>query len=320
MVDERSHVPVLLDEVVQALTPAPHGIYLDATYGRGGHVRAILERLGPNGRVIAMDRDPAAIAHARKAFDADARVHVHHAPFSMLSRVLEQENVNGQVNGALFDLGVSSPQLDQAERGFSFRADGALDMRMDPTRGESAAQWLERATAQEIERVVRDYGEERFARRVARAIVRARDVQPIVTTLQLADIVAGAVPTREPGQHPATRTFQALRIYVNRELEELEAALPQAVAALAPGGRLAVISFHSLEDRVVKRFFAREARGGDLPPDLPLRAAELHPRLRVVGKAVRAGAAEIARNPRARSAVLRVAERTAESAGGAAYA
>jgi 16S rRNA (cytosine1402-N4)-methyltransferase len=319
-VNERAHVPVLLDEVVQALKPAPQGIYLDATYGRGGHVRAILERLGPQGRIIAIDRDPAAVAHARDAFGADARVHAHHAPFSMLSRVLEQEGVNGQVDGALFDLGVSSPQLDRAERGFSFRAAGSLDMRMDPTRGESAAQWLARATVQEIERVIRDYGEERFARRVARAIVRARDLQPIATTLQLAEIVASAVPTREPGQHPATRTFQALRIHINRELDELEAALPQAVAALAPGGRLAVISFHSLEDRAVKRFLAREARGGDLPPDLPLRAAELHPRLRVVGKAARASAAEIARNPRARSAVLRVAERTEESTGHAADA
>jgi 16S rRNA (cytosine1402-N4)-methyltransferase len=319
-VNERAHVPVLLDEVVQALKPAPQGIYLDATYGRGGHVRAILERLGPQGRIIAIDRDPAAVAHARDAFGADARVHAHHAPFSMLSRVLEQEGVNGQVDGALFDLGVSSPQLDRAERGFSFRAAGSLDMRMDPTRGESAAQWLARATVQEIERVIRDYGEERFARRVARAIVRARDLQPIATTLQLAEIVASAVPTREPGQHPATRTFQALRIHINRELDELEAALPQAVAALAPGGRLAVISFHSLEDRAVKRFSAREARGGDLPPDLPLRAAELHPRLRVVGKAARASAAEIARNPRARSAVLRVAERTEESTGHAADA
>lgn len=318
--NEHAHRPVLLDEVVQALMPAPDGIYVDATYGRGGHVRAILEHLGRRGRIIAMDRDPAAVAHARDAFAADARVHVHHAPFSMLSRVLEQEGVSGQVNGALFDLGVSSPQLDQAERGFSFRADGRLDMRMDPTHGESAAQWLARASEPEIERVIREFGEERFARRVARAIVRARDRQPITTTLQLAEIVAGAVPTREPGQHPATRTFQALRIHVNRELEELESALPQAVAALAPGGRLAVISFHSLEDRAVKRFFAREARGGDLPPDLPVRAAEVHARLRVIGKAVRAGAAEIARNPRARSAVLRVAERTARLNGGAGHA
>ena len=320
MVNARAHVPVLLDEVVQALMPAAHGTYVDATYGRGGHVRAILKHLGPQGRIIAMDRDPVAVAHARDAFAADARVHVYHAPFSMLSRVLDQERANGQVNGALFDLGVSSPQLDQAERGFSFRADGLLDMRMDPTHGESAAQWLARAAEQEIERVIRDFGEERFARRVARAIVRARAVQPITTTLQLAEIVAGAVPTREPGQHPATRTFQALRIHVNRELEELEAALPQALAALAPGGRLAVISFHSLEDRAVKHFFAREARGGDLPPDLPLRAAEVHARLRVIGKAMRAGAAEIARNPRARSAVLRVAERTTDPTGGVAHA
>lgn len=320
MVNERAHLPVLLDEVVQALMPAPDGIYVDATYGRGGHVRAILEHLGPRGRIIAMDRDPAAVAHARDVFAADARVHVHHAPFSMLSRVLEQEGANGQVNGALFDLGVSSPQLDQAERGFSFRSEGLLDMRMDPTHGESAAQWLARAIEPEIARVIREFGEERFARRVARAIVRARARQPITTTLQLAEIVAGAVPTREPGQHPATRTFQALRIHVNRELKELQAALPQAVAALAPGGRLAVISFHSLEDRAVKRFFAREARGGDLPPDLPVRAVEVRARLRVIGKAVRASAAEIARNPRARSAVLRVAERTARLNGGADHA
>ncbi len=315
----QAHVPVLLDEALQALNLQPHGIYIDTTYGRGGHARAILARLGPHGRVIGMDRDPAAVAHAQQLASSDPRVRVHHASFASLSQVVAAERVSGQVNGVLFDLGVSSPQLDEAARGFSFRAAGPLDMRMDPTRGISAAQWLAHASVDDIARVLRNFGEERFARRVAQAIVRARAEQPITTTVQLAELVAAAVPTREPGQHPATRTFQAIRIHVNRELDELASALPQAVAALAGGGRLVVISFHSLEDRLVKRFFAHEARGGDLPPELPLRAAELHPRLRLVGKAVRASAAEARRNPRARSAVLRVAERIAAPAAGAAH-
>jgi 16S rRNA (cytosine1402-N4)-methyltransferase len=318
-VNAHAHVPVLLDEALQALNLRPHGVYVDTTYGRGGHARAILERLGPHGRLIGMDRDPAAVAHAQNLSRSDQRARVHHASFALLSHVLEAERVSGQVDGVLFDLGVSSPQLDEAARGFSFRAAGPLDMRMDPTRGSSAAEWLAHATVEDIARVLRDLGEERFARRVAQAIVRARAEQPITTTAQLAELVAAAVPTREPGQHPATRTFQAIRIHVNRELDELASALPQAVAALASGGRLVVISFHSLEDRMVKRFFAREVRGGDLPPELPLRAAELQPRLRLVGKAVRAGEAERRRNPRARSAVLRVAERTAAPAAGLAY-
>jgi 16S rRNA (cytosine1402-N4)-methyltransferase len=318
-VNAHAHVPVLLDETLQALNLRPHGVYVDTTYGRGGHARAILERLGPHGRLIGMDRDPAAVAHAQNLSRSDQRARVHHASFALLSQVLEAERVSGQVDGVLFDLGVSSPQLDDAARGFSFRAAGPLDMRMDPTRGTSAAQWLAHATVEDVARVLRDFGEERFARRVAQAIVRARAEQPITTTVQLAELVAAAVPTREPGQHPATRTFQAIRIHVNRELDELASALPQAVAALASGGRLVVISFHSLEDRIVKRFFAREVRGGDLPPELPLRAAELQPRLRLVGKAVRAGEAERRRNPRARSAVLRVAERTAAPAAGLAH-
>jgi 16S rRNA (cytosine1402-N4)-methyltransferase len=315
-VNDDAHVPVLLEEVVRALNLAPQGVYVDATYGRGGHARAILARLGTQGRLIAMDRDPDAIAHAKRDAAADPRLRVYHAPFSMLADVLAREDVTGKVNGVLLDLGVSSPQLDQPVRGFSFRKDGPLDMRMDTTRGESAAQWLARATGEDIARVVRDYGEERFARRIARAIVANRETRPIASTAQLAEIVAHVVPTREPGQHPATRTFQAVRIYINRELEELETALPQALQALTVGGRFLVISFHSLEDRMVKRFFAREARGGDLPPDLPIRASDVRARLRVVGKAVRAGRDEVVRNPRARSAVLRVAERTNQQLGG----
>ena len=306
------HVPVLLDEVVRALNVKPQGIYVDATYGRGGHARAILQQLGSSGRLIAMDRDPQAVAHARREFASEQRLHVHHASFAMLTSILEHEGVMGQVDGLLFDLGVSSPQLDQAARGFSFRTEGPLDMRMDTARGESAAQWLARASTEEIAQVLRDLGEERFARRIARTIVQARLQQSITTTTQLAQLVAAAVPTREPGQHPATRTFQAIRIHINRELEELDQALPQAFDSLAPSGRLAVISFHSLEDSRVKRFFAREARGADVPPGLPVRAAEMHARMRIVGKAIRASASEIARNPRARSATLRVAERIPE--------
>jgi 16S rRNA (cytosine1402-N4)-methyltransferase len=306
-----AHRTVLLEEAVGALAILADGIYVDATFGRGGHSRAILERLGPAGRLIALDRDPQAIAAAR-AID-DPRFSIAHAPFSALAQVLDAQRA-GQVQGVLADLGVSSPQLDDAARGFSFRADGPLDMRMDPTRGVSAADWLAAATEQQIREAIRGYGEERFAKQVAKAIVDARAREPLRRTEQLAAVVAAAVRRREAqrevGQNPATRTFQALRILVNRELEEVALMLPQAIGRLAPGGRLVVISFHSLEDRLVKRVF--KAAGADgLPADLPIRARDLpQPPLRILGKARRASAAEISANPRARSATLRTAERT----------
>lgn len=312
--NEPEHVPVLLEETLQALKLREDGFYVDATCGRGGHSQAILERLGPRGRVFALDRDPQAVSAVRTRFAADARFEIHHAPFSQLQSLIETRGAAGRVDGILFDLGVSSPQLDEAARGFSFLREGPLDMRMDSTRGESAAQWLNHADEAEIARVLRDYGEERFARRIARAIVREREQKPLATTRELAGLIARSVPTRERGKDPATRSFQAIRIFINRELEEIETALPQAVRMLAPGGRLAVISFHSLEDRITKHFLRAEAKGEELPPGLPVRAHEVRTRLRLVGKAIRPSEQEIARNPRARSAVLRVAERTEEAA------
>ena len=301
------HRTVLLEEAVDALALKPGGTYVDATFGRGGHSRLILRRLNEQGRLIALDRDPAAVAAGRRI--ADPRLKVIHAAFSSLEEVLQAEAVEG-VEGVLLDLGVSSPQLDEAARGFSFRLDAPLDMRMDTSRGQTAAEWLAQASQQQIAEVIKNYGEERFANAVAKAIVAARAGGTIATTRQLAEIVASAVRTREQGQHPATRSFQAIRIHVNQELAELSLVLPQAVAALRPGGRLAVISFHSLEDRIVKRFLRDEARPPQLPARLPLRAADLPPpRLKLVGKPVTPSAAEIAANPRARSAVLRVAER-----------
>lgn len=297
------HEPVLAREAIEGLAIRPDGIYVDGTFGRGGHARLILERLGPSGRLIALDRDPQA-AQAARAIN-DPRFTFFKARFSELSMV------PAQVQGMLFDLGVSSPQLDDPARGFSFRHDGPLDMRMDPEAGMSAADWLATAEQKEIGRVIRDYGEERFAKQIAAAIVAARRSEPIVRTRQLADLVGQTVRTREPGQDPATRTFQALRIHLNRELEEVALMLPQAAARLAPGGRLAVISFHSLEDRIVKRFMQDAARP-QVPRELPLKASEMpQPVLRLVGRAQRASPDETRRNPRARSATLRVAERTA---------
>jgi 16S rRNA (cytosine1402-N4)-methyltransferase len=310
------HVTVLLDEAVAGLNVKPDGVYVDATFGRGGHSRAILARLGPNGRLLALDRDLDAVAEAQRW--QDPRFSIVHAPFSRLAGVAAANGVVA-ADGVLFDLGVSSPQIDTPERGFSFRHQAPLDMRMDTKHGVSAAEWLNEASEQEIARVVWEYGEERFAKSVAKAIVAARAEQPIATTRQLATIVAGAVRTRERGQDPATRTFQAVRIHVNRELEELAEALPCAVDLLRPGGRLAVISFHSLEDRIVKRYMRGEARGAELPPEIPVSAGEIpEGRLRLVGRAIRASDTEVARNPRARSAVLRVAERTAATSGGRA--
>ncbi len=305
-----AHTPVLLHPAVDALAidARPEGTFVDATFGRGGHSRLILDRLGAQGRLIALDRDADAIAAAREI--RDARFTPVHARFSELQPVLDALHA-GAVDGVLFDLGVSSPQLDDPERGFSFRFDAPLDMRMDRTRGMSAALWLSQAEEAEIREVLSGYGEERFAKQIAKAIVAARGRGPVSSTGQLAALVGAAVRTREPGQDPATRTFQALRIHLNQELEELSLALPQALAALKPHGRLAVISFHSLEDRIVKNFMRGAARP-EMPERLPLRARELpSPKLRVLGKPLRPGAEESRANPRARSAVLRVAEKPA---------
>lgn len=304
---DAAHVPVLAQEAVAALAISADGVYVDATFGRGGHSRMILEQLGPKGRLVALDRDPDAI-QAGAALQ-DARMTLVHSAFSRLGEVLGGLGLT-QVNGILLDIGVSSPQLDDATRGFSFRFDAPLDMRMDPGSGLSAADWLATATEGEISEVIRTYGEERFAKSIARAIVAARQEEAISSTAQLAGLIAATLKRREPGQHPATRSFQAIRIYINRELEELSQVLPQCVDFLKPGGRLAVISFHSLEDRIVKRYMRDESQGEQAPRRLPIQAAMLKPgRLRLVGRAQRASDAEVAANPRARSAVLRVAEK-----------
>ena len=305
------HTPVLRDEVLAGLSIRPDGCYCDATLGRGGHAAAILAALGPAGRVVAIDRDPDAIRAGRGRFEGESRLTLVRGSFGPLEERVRAAGVEGELDGVLLDLGVSSPQLDEARRGFSFMQDGPLDMRMDNEAGQSAAQWLAKAGEREIADVLRELGEERFARRIARAIVAARAVEPIERTGQLAAIVAAAVPTREPGKHPATRSFQAIRIPVNRELEQLEQALPQAVRLLAPGGRLCVISFHSLEDRMVKRFIRREEQGDPVYAGLPNVPPHARPRLKRVGSAVAAGEAEVVANPRARSAVLRIAERVA---------
>ena len=302
-----AHLSVLLEEAVAALAIKPSGTYVDATFGRGGHSRAILARLGAEGRLIALDRDPQAVEAAR-AID-DPRLTMLHESFGELAAALQQAGVDA-VDGVLLDVGVSSPQLDDGARGFSFRFDAPLDMRMDTTQGETAAAFLATAGIKEITEVIRNYGEERFAFQIAKKIVAARLERPLATTGQLAALVREAVRTREPGQDPATRTFQALRIHVNQELEQLALVLPAAVAALKPGGRLVVISFHSLEDRIVKRFLRDQASPDTLPKNLPLRSIDLPPaQLVLVGKPVKAGAAEVAANPRARSAVMRVAEK-----------
>jgi 16S rRNA (cytosine1402-N4)-methyltransferase len=305
------HAPVLPEEVLAGLSVRPGGCYCDATFGRGGHTAAILEAVGPVGRVVALDRDPEAIRAGQRRFAGDERLTLVKGSFGALETHVRAAGMDGELDGVLMDLGVSSPQLDEAERGFSFMQDGPLDMRMDNESGQGAAQWLARAGEREIADVLHTLGEERYARRIARALVAARAEAPVTRTRQLADIVAAAVPTREPGRHPATRSFQAIRIHVNRELEELEAALPQAVRLLAADGRLCVISFHSLEDRIVKRFIRREEQGDPVYAGLPEIPPHARARLKRMGAAVRPGAAEVAANPRARSAVLRVAARLA---------
>ncbi|MBV2091034.1 MAG: 16S rRNA (cytosine(1402)-N(4))-methyltransferase RsmH [Candidatus Thiodiazotropha sp. (ex Ctena orbiculata)] len=305
----QEHLSVLLQASVEALKVEPMGIYIDATFGRGGHSRLILEGLGEGGRLIGIDRDPQAVAHAEQLFAQDNRFRMVQENFAMLAEVAEQQGIAGQVNGILLDLGVSSPQLDQAQRGFSFTQDGPLDMRMDPSRGVSAAEWLAKAESREIAQVLKTYGEERHAKRIARAIVEARVAQPIETTGRLAELVSQANPSWEKGKHPATRSFQAIRIFINGELDALRQTLDGVIDVLAPGGRLAVISFHSLEDRIVKRFMRDQAKGDPFPPGVPVTDDQRQPRLRLVGKAITPDEAEISANPRARSAVLRVAER-----------
>ncbi len=302
-----AHVTVLLEEAVASLAIKADGVYMDATFGRGGHSRLILSRLGERGRLVAVDRDPQAIAAG--AAIGDGRFSLVHRAFGELSAAADDAGLSA-VDGVLFDVGVSSPQIDDAGRGFSFRYDAPLDMRMDTTEGETAAEWLARAELKEITEVIRNYGEERFAFQIAKKVVAARSEQPIVTTAQFAALVREAVRTREPGQDPATRSFQALRIHINQELRQLEVALPQALDLLKPGGRLVVISFHSLEDRIVKNFMRQQSTADSLPRHLPLRADQLpKPKLALVGKAIKPSATEIAGNPRARSAVMRVAEK-----------
>jgi len=300
---------VLAAEALDGLALEAGGYYVDATFGRGGHTALILQALGREGRLLALDRDPQAVAAGRRRFTGEVRLTLLHASFADLATLVPANAPERPCSGVLFDLGVSSPQLDDPQRGFSFRADGPLDMRMDPTHGEPVAAWLARASLDEIRQVIATFGEERFARRVAQAIVTARRTQAIARTGELAAIVSAAVRTREPGKHPATRTFQALRMFINDELGQLERGLAAALEVLRPGGRLAVISFHSLEDRAVKRFMQRESQVDPALRDLPLIPAQARPRLKLIGRKLRPAPAELARNPRARSALLRVAER-----------
>ena len=304
------HTPVLLDEVLRGLNIRPDGCYVDCTFGRGGHSKAILQCLNEQGRLFAIDKDPEAIYGVDKELSTDKRFSLLHGSFTMLEEVVEKNIMMRHVDGILFDLGVSSPQLDDAVRGFSFMNDGLLDMRMDNSTGITAAEWLMNANEAEIINVLQDFGEERFARRIAKAIVNYRVENDIQRTHQLADLITAAVPVRERDKHPATRTFQAIRIYINRELDEIRNALEQTVKVLANKGRLVVISFHSLEDRIVKRFMRKKARGDDYPQDLPVLHTLLKPELKIIGKAIYPGDAEIKRNPRSRSAVLRIAERS----------
>lgn len=305
-----SHVSVLLNECIDALAIKPDGIYIDATFGRGGHSGKILENLGAEGRLIAFDRDPQAIEAAQRFAD-DQRFTIVHEPFGEMARVISEMSLTGKIDGVLMDLGVSSPQLDDAERGFSFMKDGPLDMRMDTSRGQSAAQWLAEADEQDITQVIKEFGEEKFGKRIAHAIVEARQTTPLTRTAQLAELIDKAVPVKDKFKHPATRAFQGIRIYINAELEQLRVGLKAAVDVLAKDGRLAVISFHSLEDRLVKRFIKDQSRGKVVPANLPVTQAEIDADkvLRALSKAIKPTKEEIAQNVRSRSSVLRVAEK-----------
>lgn len=310
MENDFSHLSVLLQESIDGLAINPDGIYMDATFGRGGHSREILKVLSPKGQLIAIDRDLSAIEAAKSLAD-DPRFSIHHRPFSELQVVAEELGLIGKVDGILMDLGVSSPQLDDADRGFSFMRNGPLDMRMDTTRGLSAAQWLAVAEEQDITQVIKEFGEEKFGKRIAHGIVNARQIAPITDTAQLAEIIDLAVPVKDKFKHPATRSFQAIRIYVNSELDEIKTGLKAALNTLAPQGRLAVISFHSLEDRLVKRFVREQSRGLDVPHGMPILQAEIDASkaMKPIGKAIKPSADELKRNVRARSSVLRVAEK-----------
>ena len=301
------HKSVLLNESIDALNIEPTGIYIDGTFGRGGHSQAILDKLGEQGRLIAFDKDPQAIETAEQKFAADPRFRIVHDSFAELEKHIEQLGLTGSINGILLDLGVSSPQLDDPQRGFSFQQSGPLDMRMNDQQGMTAAQWLNKASETEIANVLYDYGEERFSRRIARAIVKARAEQPLTDTRQLAEIIKQAHPRWEKKKHPATRSFQGIRIFINNELTDLDSCLQQSYRCLARNGRLVVISFHSLEDRRVKQFFRRMSEGEQLPPDLPVMDETINRKMKLVGKRIKAGKQELSDNPRARSAVLRAA-------------
>jgi len=303
-----AHQPVLFTEALDALAIRTDGIYIDGTFGRGGHTLGILKRLGSKGCVYAFDKDDTAIQYGRQ-YIMDDRLTLKQGSFTMMESVATQNHFHGKVDGILLDLGVSSPQLNEAERGFSFLREGPLDMRMDPHTGESAAEWINHASEKEIEAVLKDNGEESFAKRISKAIVAARALHPFKTTSELAAVIAKAHPAWQKGQHPATQSFQAIRIHINHELEDLKEVLPQAFRLLAPGGRLVVISFHSLEDRLVKRFFREKATGGMIPRNLPIPTRDIQKTLKIVGKAQRPSPMEVSNNPRARSAILRVAEK-----------
>jgi 16S rRNA (cytosine1402-N4)-methyltransferase len=310
MKNDFSHLSVLLEESIDGLAIKPDGIYMDATFGRGGHSRQILKALSPKGQLIAIDRDLSAI-EAAKSLSDDSRFSIHHRPFSELQAVAEELGLIGKIDGILMDLGVSSPQLDDAQRGFSFMRNGPLDMRMDTTRGLSAAQWLAAAEEQDITQVIKEFGEEKFGKRIAHGIVNARQITPITNTAQLAEIIDLAVPVKDKYKHPATRSFQAIRIYVNSELDEIKTGLKAALNTLAPQGRLVVISFHSLEDRLAKRFIREQSRGLNVPHGMPIMQAEIDAAkaMKPIGKAIKPSAGELQKNVRARSSVLRVAEK-----------
>lgn len=306
---DSQHITVLLREAVEALVTDTSGFYVDGTFGRGGHSGLILQSLTNEGRLLGIDKDLAAIATAKDRFGGDKRFEIAHGSFAELAELVKARGMSGKVAGVLLDLGVSSPQLDESERGFSFMQDGPLDMRMDQTRGQSAADWVNTASEEDIAWVLKEYGEERFAKRMARAIVNERQKTPFTRTRHLAEVVKEANPAWEKGKHPATRAFQAIRIQVNNELGDLDSVLDQALEVLAPGGRLVVISFHSLEDRVVKRFIRRQEQGDPVPKGLPVREDQLNKRMRSLGKAIKASDDEVNANVRSRSAIMRVAEK-----------
>lgn len=316
MADSDQHLSVLLEEAVTAWMTRPDGRYVDATFGRGGHSRRLLQQLAPEGRLLGVDKDPRALQAGHQLAAVDSRFNIIQGSFAELPEWLARQGWSEGVDGILMDLGVSSPQLDDPERGFSFMQDGPLDMRMDNTRGQSAADWVATAPEAEISDVLFHLGEERHARRMARALIRARQEQPITRTAQLAEIIKAANPSWEKHKHPATRAFQAIRIHINRELDDLRQLLDRAMDLLAPGGRLVVISFHSLEDRIVKRFMRDAARGdAHLPPGVPFRQDQLAPTLKLVSKAIKPSDEEVSQNPRARSAVMRVAEKPSDAGG-----